>query len=586
MKLILAFSELSFELNSQDVVVYGHKIPLEKEDCSFIDVNECALNEKKLSEYFDDFLLRASVSFDSELTGILAGCNNNLYTNHLSVFKWVAAIDSVFMNNSVDEVVVTDLVDDSGYAPYYEAEGEAHSRFFYKPYDFIPKVLERYIKNKYNVNEHVLRRRFRIGLLYRKIMRRYFLLLFKFVFYFAKSRSYKYLFQNKSNGRSVPIENFIVSRSIAHFDSVSLLHKGLDNSLLFCGESGFTFGDNYRFSSKNTSDVVGFSSYLTSMDLVRSFVFVVKQLLLKPKGIAVEYEGVEYSYSDAVTEMIVSSFEVDLLERAIINFIEGEGISNNCILYTCEMYTPFTRSIANLGGVYGVKTVQLQTTSMFVGYEPNFVHCDYFVFNSKVLANSYASKYPSRRGAGIYLGNFCTKRPDRAISLSSSGVRNVMYFTQPLTDEDIEQEIICELVRLGDLLGFKLKIKLHPRDSVKKIESFLNEVSVVDSCAEFDEYIVDVDLVVLKTSTIAAKAVISGVPVLYCLFSEWARNGKLDYIDHTYFGSIRRLNDIEDRLRSFVLLFDDFIRYRDSYLLDNDLYSGVEDFLLEYKSTL
>lgn len=578
MKLILAFSEVNNEYNAEDIIIHGHPLNLIVNGQT-IDIHSISPDEKHLSNYYDDFLKNIKEEFPDTMKDIIIGSHNNLYTNHLSLFKWISLIDKIISEHEVDEIIISDLIKSKSYAPYYEAEGEAHTRLLYKPYDFIPQVIYGYIIRKYKIVPRVLRYRSQLLLAGRKLLRRYVLLFIKFCFYSIKVAQLKNKSKKEVRLKDGDVQSVIVSRSIAHFDAVERLHNTLPSSILFCGESGFTFGANYNFSKSNSKNVLSFANYLSWGDILYSLFFVLNSIFRTPKNICIDIAGVSYSYSDAVIEMCIAYFEVSILERSINNFLITQNLSKKCVLYTCEMYTPFTKSISKIGKNFTMPTVQLQTTNMFVIYEPNYIHCDYFIFNSKALANSYNQKYPDKKSSTPFLGNFSVNSPKKTVCCLSKPIKKVLYFTQPLTDENLEQDIIEELIRLGKQDGFLVQIKLHPRDNSSKLSRFLNDIDIIDKSLTFDVYMEGVDLAVLKTSSIATKIVLKGVPILYCLYSDWARNGKLDYIDFLYKGTTVQLADIQTCISDLPALKESFINYRQRYIVENGLDSGVEDFV-------
>ena len=132
------------------------------------------------------------------------------------------------------------------------------------------------------------------------------------------------------------------------------------------------------------------------------------------------------------------------------------------------------------------------------------------------MAENYEDIYPERKSYVKYLGNFSEIEPAR--SKVNRNIKNIMYFTQPKTDEDLEQDIIRELIRIKKNHGFNLYIKLHPRDSSEKLKDFSKDIYVIDRNQDFEFYEKYVDIAVLKTSSIATKLVFQNIPVIYCLF--------------------------------------------------------------------
>jgi hypothetical protein len=297
------------------------------------------------------------------------------------------------------------------------------------------------------------------------------------------------------------------------------------------------------------------------------------------------HKGIKTCVSDSLVEIVISHFEVDVYEKALDNFLKielGECLSESSFLFTAEMYTPYAFSAAKVARKYSLQSFQLQTTNMFVTIEPDYIYCDYFFYNSKMLADEF-NKVSDKENAK-YLGNFTSEKPPKVL-LNTFSLQKVMYFTQPLTDEDIEKEIIQFLLGLKSEYGFELYIKLHPRDKIDKLTRFKTELDgIVHNESDFEDYMEDIDLAVLKTSSIASKIVLCGVPIIYCLFSEWARNGNLDYLDKSYLGSATNFKELKRGIENYEELVKDFKLYRDNYIKINDLENDVHKFIADFKS--
>jgi hypothetical protein len=577
MRLFLAFSSLKdTDLEPSDIVLYN--MGVEPSSDNYVSVNSFQVDEKTISEFYTSFVAESSRFDDVDLLHIAKACNNNLYTNHLVLFKWKEAIDTILAKHDISEVIVTDLVSSMDYAPYYEAEGEAHVRLMYKPYDFIPSVLHAYLKRKYSLRPRVLRHRSKALLLLRIVVRRYVLLLVKLLFYIFKLLKFKFSKHVSITNNTKLSGNVFTTRSIAHYDAIQKVSSQSGNDIVFCGEGAFTFLDNYTFTKKNYELTESFLFHISLFDLIKYLKTAVSRLTNLSVDKHINYDNMQIPYRDSLKEMCISYFEVDLLECAQSRFISKCDLNDNSILFTSEMYTPFAYSHARLGKELNIKTVQLQTTNMFVVYEPNFLYCDYFIFNSRTLVESYKEKYPENAEKTPFLGNFMVEKPSSEIK-SFEKLSRVLYFTQPLTDEDIEQEILKKLCMLSEELHFTLLVKLHPRDTRAKLANFEGLLKVVDESASFDDYMRGIDVCVLKTSSIASKIVLKGVPILYCLYSEWARNGELDYIDFSYAGTTTKLAELEAAIKAPKSLLSSYAQYRTKYINQNGLDSGYDEFM-------
>lgn len=584
MRLVLAFSE-DFAFDQDDLIIFGHDADFSSA-LNAVNIQSMKIDEKEISNYFERHVEMSSRHCSAELLGILKGCNNNLFTNHLTLFKWQSAIRYAFENYDIKQVVITDAIHSNSYAPYYEAEGEAHVRLFYKIFDFIPYVLYQFLVDSYpQIDVNIIRWRSRFLRQIRIFIRRDVLLIFKASFFAVKICLSKLKSSKDRDIRCTFRDNskIVITRSIAHLDGIKkIADSDANNFTFFCGEGIFTFGDNFSYTADRFNRVFSFLSFINLSDVFRCFLSVIRLRKSIVKLDSISYKKVCYSYSSPLVEMIIANFDVELFEIALKRFLAAHGLAKNQIsgiLYCTEMYTPYALSVAKIGKKVGLMTLQIQTTNMFAMYEPNYIHCDYFIFSTKKLLKSFVEKYPERAHKVLFLGNYQYPLIQRQKNLNNEDrIKKVVYFTQPVTDEDIEQEIISKLCLLSVRLDFELYIKLHPRDNVSKVERFLARCKLIEASKSFDEYMVNIDLAVLKTSSIAANIVLSGVPVLYCLFSDWAKNGALDYIDFDYFGTVTGIDMLESRISNFSQITKSFNIYRKKYIDDCGLDTSLMDF--------
>lgn len=587
MRLVLAFSE-NFNFKDDDIVIFGCDLSLKK-SLNKVDVNSANINNGLISEQYEEIVEKISKNLHKDLSDVFVGCNNNLFTNHLVLFKWKAVIDDLIYKNKnkIDEIVITDMIDSASYAPYYEAEGESHLKLFYEAFDFVPYVLYEYIaKHHPSVGIKVIRKRSKILRYFRIMLRREILLITKFILLTIGSLSLKlkelfykpFEYNNKVN-------KILITRSVAHLEGFKNIADAYgENSIFFCGEGLFTFSHNIKSTRKVFSDARSFSAFIGFWDLLKSFMNVYKNRYASNIKLKISIEGITYSYLSAAQEMLISNFEVEVFERSLRKFLNKYKLtdSDKKIEILCaEMFTPYALSVAKIGAEFNLVTFQVQTTSMFAMCEPNYIHCDYFIFGSKTLQSSFI-KMNGPNAKALFLGNYLQNQAvNTNLPSSPGGFQNITYFTQPITDEHIEQNIIDLLCNLSKELNFKFSIKLHPRDNINKVIKYRDSCTIIPATVSYDEYIKDIDLAILKTSSIASSIVLSGVPIIYCLFSEWARKGALDYIDFDYFGTCVEIESIPEKIKKFNLLKESFKEYRNRYINNNELSAGINEFILQ-----
>jgi hypothetical protein len=286
-------------------------------------------------------------------------------------------------------------------------------------------------------------------------------------------------------------------------------------------------------------------------------------------------------------EMLIAYFDVIVYQKALENFVSRElpKTTSQSSIFTGEMYTPFAYVAMQVAKQNNLIGAQVQTTNMFIIEEPNYIFGDYFFFSSRSLAEGYRSKQLTNADKARFIGNVLNKKPSAFIPKKE--YKNVVYFTQPITDEDIEQDIIGKLIDCSTQYGFKVYVKLHPRDKRDKLETFKDSIEIIDGSVSTEEYYKLMDIAVLKTSSIAAQIVLSGIPIIYCLFSDWARNGKLDYLDFNYSGTLQELSAFDKLFeKGLENLESDFVQYRNRYIQENSLDQGVDEFVISYKELI
>lgn len=574
MRLILVFDE-NFDFLEDDIVL-GYKKPKNVSEECFVKVNQSPENydiasiEKVKNQYLTFLKTDFSKSvFESTFC--------NFSKNWIfPVFGWTNLIDKSLESNNIDEIIISGY-SQYNFTPLYEAEGEFNKRFFYKIYDSIPKVLFRYLKSKHS-KVIIVNKKLKLKACFRKFIRRYILLLLKFIFFLI--RKFKVDLSNflkKSTKKTLPYKNknIFFSRGIAHTQYVQeYLNEYKNDSVLYLSEGITSNNLNKKLVETNAKyifiDNDNYSSYKT---IIISFFKILIEIFKRKKIKIPLNQFIEINFGDVFVEMCVSYYDALLYKENVNRFIQKNNINSKLI--TMEMYSPFAYVIGELGLNHKIKTYQLQSASLELKKFPPFFFCNKFLFKSEKTALDFEKLYPNYKNQIDFYGNLNNLEKGRAVI--NELPKNVIYFSQPNYEEEAEGALIIELMRLKNIKKFNLIIKPHPRDNSKKFNKYKG-IKTIENSIVLSEYIKDFDLAIVRNSSVATDLFLEGIPIIFCLLTERSQNTKIDYIYQDYFGTIKNVYDLLNVLNNYKLLLNDYTKYRKKYFNDSNFLKDMHFF--------
>ncbi len=581
-KLILMFNDIShqIEVNPDDIVISNISYPSIPYD-QLIIVNP---NDLPLATYRDQLEI-AKLKFIENLKDQLqkeafTSCYNNFY-NHIfrSLMKWIYVIDNVMLEKKFDEIVLSDCVDSEFYLPYYEAEGEINGRLFYEIFDFIPHYIKTHLKNS-SCKLTIVNKHGKVGLKIRIFLRRYVLLLLKFII--SLKNHIDFQFDSPIKEKTLPKATNIfvfLSRGLPHTHYLlPYLNFNNENTLLFVSDGIKSKNKNLRYAKTLDVNAYSYLKFLRWYDYIFVLIRIFVSLLKTSKLPKIGTMEVDLKFSSTLREMLISYYEVELYHIALERFVHFIKRSSNAnlVLITAEMFTPFTFVTAKVGQKFQCKTLQLQTSLIDYWPQTSFTNCDKFIFTSSQALNFYKDNNPSEAEKYDYWGVLTEVKEN--ITRNTHG--RILYFTQPY-ENNVELAIVKALKVTVQKMGFELVIKLHPRDSKDKFSSIGENLSFLESTKLLSSYISDFDVVVVRTSAIGKEAIISGIPTIICLFSEADQTIKVDFIQEKY-KKYKSFVYNEDQLVNAVLNHDitccEFDNFRTSFINDNGLNKDVHSF--------
>ncbi len=571
MRLIIAF-DINFQYHATDVVIAKSK-PSNVNDSQFIKVD--ALTTIDYVDTLEKVKEKLISNYQSKIVkGAIYSSINNFNRNWiLPLFKWIDTIELALAKHNFDEIIIVGYTKHIGYLPYYEAEGEIGSQLLYKDYDVIPALIEKYFSEK-EIKVKIEQKKSVIKLRLRIFIRRYVLLVYKvFAFLLKKFKTRKF----KTHPIDFKTIKFLFStRSIAHseymynffnaYNKETIVHV---NDGIHAGNKNLNFIDKQGY--KNVSTLY---KTVSTRKVVFVFFVILKAVLQVKKDSSINVRGITMNISSSIIEMLISYFDALIYKESILTTIKD----NKVILVTGEMYTPYAYVVSEIGKETGNLTVQLQTTAMMVRREPNFVYCDKFLMNSKANSKAFKKLYPKNSNYIDYYGSLLYNEKNSETIEDRRELKKLIYFTQPLIEEDIEFKIIDKLIELESTYNYKTYIKLHPRERTNKLDRYNNSLNVIDNNLIFKEYIADFDLAVIRNTSLGSSIILEGVPIITCLLSKSAQNSKMDYINKDYYGTIFFIDELQGKIENFERLKNEFINYREDYVKVNDLTKGIHNF--------
>ena len=577
MKLIIAF-DINFQCNATDVVIAKVK-PNFINESQFIKVD--ALTTVDYVDTLEKLKEDLINSYHSKIIkGAIYSSINNFNRNLiLPLFKWIDTIEYALAKYNFTEIVIVGFTKSIGYLPYYEAEGEIGSQLLYKDYDFIPALVENYFRNK-EVEVKIEQRKPVLNLRIRIFIRRYILLVYKvFAFLLKKFKTRKL----KTNPIDFKTIKFLFStRSISHSEYMYNFLKAYNKEIIVHVNDGIHAGNkNLNFIKKQQYENVATLYKTVSIAKVFTIFFsILKALFQVKKNATFNVKGIKMNMSSSIREMLISYFDALIYKASILEIVKD----NKVIIVTGEMYTPYAYTVSEIGKETGSLTVQLQTTAMSIRREPNFVYCDTFLMNSKANAEAFKNIHPLKSNSIDYYGSLLYNEISVIETETVCKLKKVVYFTQPLIEEEIEYKIIDTLLALESTYNYITYIKLHPRERPNKLERYNNSLNVIDNNLIFKEYIGEFDLAVIRNTSLGSSIILEGIPIITCLLSKAAKNSKMDYINHDYYGTIFSIDELQDKIDNFKHLNKEFIDYRENYIEVNELTKGISNFYNSFEA--
>lgn len=157
-----------------------------------------------------------------------------------------------------------------------------------------------------------------------------------------------------------------------------------------------------------------------------------------------------------------------------------------------------------------------------------FPFCDLFYVDSATTLNMIKEIGSKNKGQVLYAG---PPYPIKYVRKTST-LNCIAYFTQPY-EHEITISIISTLCHWAISNSANVTLRLHPRDRVIHYDELLERFSEVLHCENqkgLEEIIAVNDLCITRTSSVAKEALALGTPILLCLWSNFDRSARADYI--------------------------------------------------------
>jgi len=569
MKLIVAFDNV-FDFSDEDIIISDTK-PIGVHDQNFIKVG---LNNKDYVSQIDVFTKTyfAKKKKSNTLENATKASINNFYSNWVLVmFAWVDTVLKVVEKHRNAKLVIIGYTKNIGYIPYYEAEGEIGKKLLYKTKDVLPSIICNVLSKK-KIDYEIVNKQNVIKLMLRIFVRRYGLLTYKLFFFayktlkaknFSTTNKFKFLFFSRAISHTEYVERFVKI-----FNKETLLH--VSNSI-----TSKSANSNY-VSSQNIDNSIYDIQYTRLSHVLMSFILISKSIfeVLLSKRVYLNINDISINFSSVQLEMLISYFDALIYKKSI----EDIEINPDVKFITSEMYSPHAYVIAAVAKKRNVVSMQLQSFAMFQRREPSFFYSDYFLTNNEQNALFLKSIYPKQADKINFIGNLSVVEKNNTNSIDNTNLKKIVYFSQPTHNENKEEFLLVnKLLELQKTYKYELYIKLHPREEQSKYSAF-SGLKFIKKGLTFSHYINDVDLAIIRTTSVGQQLIINNTPTLFCLLTETARSAKIDYIDHAFFGTIYHTKDIENKIIDFKVLVEHFHLFRKNYLKKNHLDKGVFSF--------
>lgn len=218
----------------------------------------------------------------------------------------------------------------------------------------------------------------------------------------------------------------------------------------------------------------------------------------------------------------VITFHKLLLEYSIRRFSKIKKIIG------FEIKGGFAAAEAMAGRTQSIETATVQTVLVPPRALPVFPWSDVFYADSRSSMNQILNIGQRGTGRVVFSGN----PHEKALFTPLFKLKEVLFLSQPY-ELDQARTLLSALVVQARSDQFKIRIRLHPRDSSDNYSALLAASSDCLSVSGRETLHADIataDLCVTRVSSAAKEALAAGKPIVVCLMSEYDRSIVADYI--------------------------------------------------------
>lgn len=235
--------------------------------------------------------------------------------------------------------------------------------------------------------------------------------------------------------------------------------------------------------------------------------------------------NVHFSFNDMLNDL--SRFPIFLLYKSVLTKVSKKYSIERIINFELVGRMAGIEAWAAKDSESQVRTIQ--TALISSRPHPVFPYSDFFYSESEKTKELIKEIGSHARGVVDFVGV-----PYKVSKIKEcKKIEKIVFYTQPY-DCETTLMIVKKLLNWVKSNAGALKIKLHPRDSLSKYSAFFNEskISFIDlSVDSMDDLFNWADVSVTRTSSVAKESIASGCPVILCLWSDFDKNIKSDYID-------------------------------------------------------
>ena len=509
----------------------------EKEQCEnviIISANEKSCNYIKNSKYYAEIEVGQqdnyatswkSICCESEVAELLIPHESYVYRRVIRpILIWINTIDLILKNNNVDEIFI-DSIRNGEEIFLYEAEGEVNKHFLYKCDYYIPVMLNKYLKNKYEVIT---------------IHGNYKSKITKKLSYYMRNISFLgYIFFRKMKGaastyiakeHNIKNKKIVIStRSLAQESYVGSLINEFDDAIILSNSQIV------KHVSSDSADLDSIEKIYVDKFITRSKVVQLMMrtlydfFFIKPHDeIDINpYLSIPSKY--IIKDIIIRSLDFSCYQVSFSNALKVLDIKPTLIV-SCDMFSPHSYFLPK---IKSLRKIQLQTSLINDDVEADFVYSDKFYFQSNALLNKMKEKNPDI----AYKFDFLP--PLQYLNTKSKNkidnIKSIVYFTQPIfVDEQLD--LLQVLANYCAEKNIKLSLKPHPRESLIDFKPL--GIEILNKNISNVKIINENDLVITRNSSIGTDCWAINTPVIFIRNNEELKKTVTDYIPVGYIGDV------------------------------------------------